>query len=140
MRMLPMSEGVMAEQRPSALSDLRKGLGHLFRAARTTASKIPTKDIEASLVSGAKEVAHEVRRSFENVASTLEREVLGKRPERPTPPAPDDDDGHGSGEPRDPNDGRKSRQDGPSPGASRAVTSGINEFWRRPRTGYSPPR
>jgi hypothetical protein len=84
----------MSDDRPSAFSDVRKGLGLLFRAARTTVAKLPKKDLEESLVTGAREVGQEVLRAFENVASTarteavrgvraIEREVLGKKGDGP---------------------------------------------------------
>ena len=68
----------MSDDPPNPLTDVRKGLGLLFRAAWTTAKKLPTKDIEASLVSSAREVGQEVRRAFGNVATTIERELRGK--------------------------------------------------------------
>jgi hypothetical protein len=53
------------------IEDVRKGLGLLFRAARSTVEKIPTKDIEQAVVTGAREVG----RALENVAKSVEREV-----------------------------------------------------------------
>jgi hypothetical protein len=67
------------DDRPSAFTDVRRGLGLLFRAARTTAKKLPKGNLEELAVTSAKEVG----RAFESVASTvagaIEREVLGKR-------------------------------------------------------------
>jgi 4-aminobutyrate aminotransferase-like enzyme len=65
----------MAEDKPSALDDVRKGLGLLFRAAKTTVEKLPTKDLEEVVVTSAREVG----RAIENVGKTLEREVFGKK-------------------------------------------------------------
>ncbi len=64
----------MSDDRPNPLTDVRKGLGLLFRAARTTISRLPKGDLEEAVVTSAREVG----RAIENVASTLEREVLGK--------------------------------------------------------------
>jgi hypothetical protein len=56
---------------PSALKDLTKGLGLLFRAARTTLQKLPTGELEAAVVTSAKEVG----RAIENVTSTVAQTV-----------------------------------------------------------------
>jgi hypothetical protein len=62
------------DDRPNPLTDVRKGLGLLFRAARTAVSRLPKGDLEEAVVTSAREVG----RAIENVATTLEREVLGK--------------------------------------------------------------
>jgi hypothetical protein len=59
---------------PNPLSDVRRGLGLLLRAARTAARKWPTTDLESVVTTSAREVG----RAIENVAVTLEREVFGK--------------------------------------------------------------
>lgn len=59
---------------PNPLSDVRRGLGLLLRAARTAARKWPTKDLEEVVTASAREVG----RAIENVAVTIEREVFGK--------------------------------------------------------------
>ncbi len=69
----------MSDDRPNPFTDVRKGLGLLFRAARTTISRLPKGGLEEVM----KESAREVGRSFENVAKTVERgferEILGRR-------------------------------------------------------------
>jgi hypothetical protein len=70
---------VMGDEKPNPLDDVRKGLGLLFRAARTAAEKLPTKDLEEVVVTSAREVG----RALENVGRTLEREVFGKKDEPP---------------------------------------------------------
>jgi hypothetical protein len=65
----------MPDDKPNALEDVRKGLGLLFRAAKTTVEKLPTKDLEEVVVTSAREVG----RAIENVGKTLEREVFGKK-------------------------------------------------------------
>jgi hypothetical protein len=62
------------DEKPNPLEDLRKGLGLLIRAAKTTIEKIPTGELEEAVVSGAKEVG----RAIENVAHTVEKQVLRK--------------------------------------------------------------
>ena len=57
---------------PSPFEDVRKGLGLLFRAARTTLEQLPTGKLEDAVVSGAKEVG----RAIENVANAVEQQVL----------------------------------------------------------------
>jgi hypothetical protein len=76
--------GAMGEDRPNPLTDVRKGLGLLFRAARTAVGKLDTTDLEEVVVTSAREVG----RALENVATALEREVLGKnKKEGGGPPA-----------------------------------------------------
>jgi hypothetical protein len=62
------------DEKRSALEDLRKGLGLLFRAAKTTIEKIPTGELEEAVLTGAKEVG----RAIENVAQTVEQQVFRK--------------------------------------------------------------
>jgi hypothetical protein len=69
----------MPEDKPNPLEDVRKGLGLLFRAAKNAVEKLPTKEVESAVVSTAREVG----RAVGNVATTIEREVFGKKP----PPA-----------------------------------------------------
>jgi hypothetical protein len=66
--------GAMPDDKPNAFEDVRKGLGLLFRAAKTTVEKLPTKDLEEVVVTSAREVG----RAIENVGKTIEREVFGK--------------------------------------------------------------
>jgi hypothetical protein len=75
----------MSDDKPSAFEDVRKGLGLLFRAARTTVERLPKKNLENVVM----ESAREVGRAFENVGKAIEREVLGhKEGEHPAPPSP----------------------------------------------------
>ncbi|HEX4447641.1 MAG TPA: hypothetical protein VH044_12920 [Polyangiaceae bacterium] len=87
----------MSDDRPNPLTDVAKGLGLLFRAARTAVKRLPKQDLEEVVVSSAREVG----RAFENVATTIEREVLGRRGRPHDPPhdsttPPPDDAGSGS--------------------------------------------
>jgi hypothetical protein len=68
------------DNKPNPLEDVRKGLGLLFRAAKTTVEKLPTKDLEEVVVTSAREVG----RALENVGKTIEREVLRKKDEPKT--------------------------------------------------------
>jgi hypothetical protein len=70
------------DEKPNPLEDLRKGLGLLFRAAKTTIEKLPTGELEEAVLSGAKEVG----RAIENVAHTVEQQVLRKPSSPPTGP------------------------------------------------------
>jgi hypothetical protein len=72
----------MSDDKPNPFDDVRKGLGLLFRAAKTTVEKLPTKDLEEVVVTSAREVG----RAIENVGKTIEREMFGKRDERRPPP------------------------------------------------------
>ncbi len=95
------------------VADLKKGVGLLFRAAKAAAQvaahkakdkvhadkveeafrggvddlqkaleKLPTEGIEGALRTS----LHEMGRAFENVAKTLERDVVGRKPSDPAPP------------------------------------------------------
>jgi hypothetical protein len=79
--------------KPDPVDDVRKGLGLLFRAARHAVGRIHEGKLEEVVVSGAKEVG----RAFENVATTLEREIFGQGhqgtdiPKPPKPPQVSDE-------------------------------------------------
>jgi hypothetical protein len=62
----------MSDDDPNPFVDVAKGLGLLFRAARTAAKKLPSKELEEVVLTSAKEVG----RALENVAATIEREVF----------------------------------------------------------------
>ena len=65
---------------------MRKGLGLLFRAAKTAVDSLPTGKLEDVVMSGAREVG----RAVENVADTIDRELFHKgaaaAPVQPPPP------------------------------------------------------
>ncbi|MGA7119195.1 MAG: hypothetical protein WBY94_03810 [Polyangiaceae bacterium] len=65
----------MSDEKPTPFQDVRKGLGLLFRAAKTAVERLPTGGVEEVVATSAREVG----RALENVASVIEREVLGKR-------------------------------------------------------------
>ena len=74
------------DQKPNPVDDLKKGLGLLFRAAKTAVDSLPTGKLEDVVMSGAREVG----RAVENVAGTIDKELFHK--EKPaaetTAPAP----------------------------------------------------
>jgi hypothetical protein len=70
--------------KPSPIEDLRKGLGLLFRAAKTTLEQIPTGELEKAVVSSAKEVG----RAIENVTHTVEKQIF-RKPGSEAPPSPE---------------------------------------------------
>jgi hypothetical protein len=97
----------MSDDKPTPLQDVRKGLGLLFRAARTAVEKLPKGGVEEVVVTSAREVG----RALENVASAIEREVFGKRgepPQQPTqrsgekPPNDSADESKSGGQPKPP--------------------------------------
>jgi len=67
----------MSDDQPNPLTDVIKGLGLLLRAAKTTVERLPTKDLEEVVLTSAREVG----RAIESVATTVEREVFGRRDE-----------------------------------------------------------
>ncbi|MGH7286050.1 MAG: hypothetical protein ACRELY_31400 [Polyangiaceae bacterium] len=60
------------QKKPDPIEDVRKGLGLLFRAAKTAVSDLPTDKVEAAVVSGVKEVG----KALENVAQAIDKEVF----------------------------------------------------------------
>jgi len=99
MRILPFA---MSDDKPTPLEDVRKGLGLLFRAAKTAVEKLETRGVEDVVVTSAREVG----RAIENVASAIEREVFGKKADRERPSKsdrPSDDADDGRSPPTDPN-------------------------------------
>jgi hypothetical protein len=76
----------MSDDKPSPFEDLRKGLGLLFRAAKTTVERLPKTDLEEAVVTSAREVG----RAIENVGKAIEREVFGKKDEPRARVSPDD--------------------------------------------------
>jgi hypothetical protein len=91
------------DNKPNPLEDVRKGLGLLFRAAKTTVEKLPTKDLEEVVVTSAREVG----RALENVGKTIEREVLGKKDEPKTRVSTDEAGGTEEESKKDPSDETK---------------------------------
>jgi len=72
--------------KPNPLEDVRKGLGLLFRAAKTTVEKLPTKDVEEAVITTAREVG----RAVESVGRTIEREVFGGKDRKEGDAKPED--------------------------------------------------
>ena len=72
-------------EKSDPLDDVKKGLGLLFRAAKTAAKKLPTEPIEKVVLDGAREVG----RAVENVANSIEKEVFGDRKAKDKAPASD---------------------------------------------------
>lgn len=112
-----MSEG--RSDKPDPIEDVRKGLGLLLRAAKGAVERLPKGRVEELVVTGAKEVG----RAFENVAATLEKQVL-HRDQAPTPKAdeppkpPETESAGASGEP--------AATGGEPPPARGARTSGVS--------------
>jgi hypothetical protein len=78
----------MNDNKPTPLQDVRKGLGLLFRAAKTAVGKLPAGGVEEVVATSAREVG----RAIENVATAIELQVFGRRSgpvhgERVKPPA-----------------------------------------------------
>lgn len=82
---------------PDPIEDVRKGLGLLFRAAKSAIDQLPKRGIEDAVMTGAREVG----RAIENVTSTLDKQFFkrDKGPENARsapPPASDADASTGS--------------------------------------------
>ena len=75
------------DEKPSAVDDLKKGLGLLFRAAKTAVDKLPPLTggkLEDVVMTGAREVG----RAVENVAETIDKEIFHKGAKPPPAGAP----------------------------------------------------
>ena len=66
--------GMPNDDKPNPLDDAKKGLGLLFRAAKTVVQKLPTQPLEKVVIEGAREVG----RAVENVTTTIEKQVFGR--------------------------------------------------------------
>jgi len=58
--------------KPDPIEDVRKGLGLLFRAAKSTLDQLPTRQLEEAVVSGAREVG----RAIENVTGAIDKQIF----------------------------------------------------------------
>jgi hypothetical protein len=65
----------MSDDNSNPLKDVRDGVGLLFRAAKWAVNKLPTDSVEDVVRTSAREVGRAVR----NVATKIEREVLGNK-------------------------------------------------------------
>ncbi len=77
------NEGMADDKKPDPVEDLKKGLGLLFRAAKTAVDELPTGKFEEAVKSGAREVG----RAIENVTNTIDKELFHKK-SAPPPAAP----------------------------------------------------
>lgn len=119
-------DGDGSEKKPDPIEDVRKGLGLLFRAAKTAIKELPADNVKDAITTGAREVG----RAIEHVAERIDEEVLGGAADRaiwaPRPPDRARGDGAREVEPDD-DEATKTRvrvADGPAsedgPGASEA--------------------
>ena len=74
------------DPKPSALQDLTKGLGLLFRAAKTTLQKLPTGELEEAVIRSAKEVGRAIENVTQTVSHTVEKQIFRRPSEAPRPP------------------------------------------------------
>jgi len=70
-------------KRPDPVDDLKKGLGLLFRAAKSAVSDLPTDKLEKVVVSSVKEVG----RAIENVTDQIDRQIFHGKGTIPHPEA-----------------------------------------------------
>jgi hypothetical protein len=61
----------MSDHKDDAFDELKKGFGHLLRAAKSVAAELPTKQIEEVVVGSATEVG----RALVSVKDAIEKEV-----------------------------------------------------------------
>jgi hypothetical protein len=84
------------EPPPDPIEDVRKGLGLLFRAAKSAIESLPTGKVEDAVITGAREVG----RAIENVTQTLDKQFFKR--DRPAEGAkPDGADATKADEPSD---------------------------------------
>lgn len=80
-------------EKPDPIEDVRKGLGLLFRAAKSTLEQLPTRSLEEAVVSGAREVG----RAIENVTGAIDKQLF-KRDSAGAPETPAESPAEASGE------------------------------------------
>jgi hypothetical protein len=66
-------------EKPDPIEDVRKGLGLLFRAAKSALDQLPTRQVEEAVVSGAREVG----RAIENVTGAIDKQFFKREPGSP---------------------------------------------------------
>jgi hypothetical protein len=94
-------------EKPDPIEDVRKGLGLLFRAAKSTLDQLPKRQFEEAVLSGAREVG----RAIESVTGAIDKQIFkrdstapkGQGPE-PEPPTEQEPAGSESGAPRPPDE------------------------------------
>jgi hypothetical protein len=59
-------------EKPDPIEDVRKGLGLLFRAARSTLDQLPKRQFEEAVLSGAREVG----RAIESVTGAIDKQIF----------------------------------------------------------------
>ena len=77
--------GMTDEKKPDPLEDLQKGIGLLFRAARSAVDQLPTKGVEEVVKTGVREVGRALGNVTERIAENVRP---GKKPDSTPPPAP----------------------------------------------------
>ena len=60
------------DKKPDPVEDLKKGIGLLFRAAKSAVDQLPTDKLEQVVVTGVKEVG----RAIENVTDQIDRQIF----------------------------------------------------------------
>jgi hypothetical protein len=102
--------------KPDPVDDLKRGLGLLFRAAKTVVDKLPSDRFEEMVVTGVREVG----RAIENVTDQIDRQVFGGKGTIPRPPPNPPSDETGKEHPKAPgvandvtSDGAEARRDAP---------------------------
>jgi hypothetical protein len=82
MRMMASMSEDRKPEPPDPIEDVRKGLGLLFRAAKSALESLPTGKVEEVVLTGAREVG----RALENVTHTIDKQFFrrdaGDRPDR----------------------------------------------------------
>jgi hypothetical protein len=114
--------------RPDPIEDVRKGLGLLFRAAKSAIESLPTGKVEDVVLTGAREVG----RALENVTQTIDRQFFNRDrpPSDASPPQPEDASGSPGGHPQTP------RADTKPPGSPGADAHAPGEA---PKKSEPPP-
>jgi len=69
-------------RRPDPIDDVREGLGLLFRAAKATFDRIPTKDLEKGVAEGVQEVGKAIGRVVDVIGKELAPKKMGAEDEQ----------------------------------------------------------
>jgi hypothetical protein len=99
-------EGEPPPAPPDPIEDVRKGLGLLFRAAKSAIESLPTGKVEDAVLTGAREVG----RALENVTQTIDRQLFKRdKPESSEEAAAKPDESTKKSEPPPPEEPRGPR-------------------------------
>jgi hypothetical protein len=114
---------VMSDEKPDKpdpIEDVRKGLGLLFRAAKSTLDQLPKLEFEEAVVSGAREVG----RAIESVTGAIDKQIFKRGSSAPKADAQTPGERSGATEPKPDADAKPDSPPKPDENGSRGPRVG----------------